>query len=69
MTVNEAIKILKQFQAEPRIGCYPNELRAIGLGIEALKGIKQYRKELECSEDSGDLDGFNIPLLPGETEE
>ena len=60
MTIDEAIKTLKQEQAEWQPDTNPNVDKALGLGIEALK-------ELEKLRNSGILGAYQ--LLPGETEE
>ena len=60
MTIDEAIRILN-LDIESGCSTPPANLdEAEGLGIEALKRIKDYRKRSST---------FATPLLPGETEE
>ncbi len=59
MTIDEAIRILN-LDIESGCSTPPANLdEAEGLGIEALKRIKDYRKRSST---------FATPLLPGETE-
>lgn len=60
MSINKAIKILKQEEAGVYKGASQDLDKAIWLGIEALKGIKEVRDHYPY------LRGFP---LPGETEE
>jgi hypothetical protein len=59
MTINEAIKILKNQVVMPRVGMHSTKKEAIKLGIEALKRFQEIRRHPGFSYNS---------ILPGETE-
>lgn len=59
MTIDEAIEILRHYAEEATRHNLQDYAKAQGLGIEALKRIKEER---------GYAQVFNYLLLPGETE-
>jgi len=60
MTLQEAIKVLTDELPYLKSDYGKDFIDSIKLGIEALKRLEHYRKELQS---------FNIPPLPGETKE
>ena len=60
MKIDEAIKLLDRWQNGKDITSFDDVNRAVKLGIEALKRVRDIRQEMSATRES---------LLPGEAEE
>jgi hypothetical protein len=60
MTIDEALKILESMGLKPKETTWGEYLKAVALGIEALKRVKWNRENYAM---------YRISALPGETEE
>jgi len=58
MTIDEAIEVLNDISTYVKHGDFPEQYKAIQLGIEALRYIKAGRRKVNLPETD---------LLPGET--